>query len=217
MYFVMMLLALSGGFAGAGIILYKGKVSIKHIICMSALNYGLIIYGALLGNILIHGLGTWGLNSSGASCGLLLGILFYAYMYPQYGSVIMKAYTLMLPYMYGVGKIGCAFGGCCGGRPYSGPLHIHTVKGEVFPIQITEAVIFLILFVISILFYLKKEFEPIKFACIYASCKILLDFLRDTHTNSVITTNQIICSFVIIALIFVRKWLKTRTEAGFSH
>lgn len=217
MYFLMMVLALTGGFAGAGIILYKGQISIKHIVCMSALNYGLIIYFALLGNLFINGKGTWGLNSSGAACGLLVGILVYSYIYPKYGPSIMKAYTLMLPYMYGIGKIGCAFGGCCGGRPYSGPLHIHVEKGDVFPVQITEAVVFLTLFAISIFFYLKKEFKPINFACIYAFCKIILDFFRDTHTDFCITNNQLICFGIIFLLILIKKWGKVRTSLGLSH
>ncbi|WP_026652569.1 hypothetical protein [Butyrivibrio proteoclasticus] len=82
----------------------------------------------------------------------LLGVLFYSKLYPQYKDKMITAYGLVCPYMYGVGKIGCAFSGCCGG-----------------------------------------------------GAKILLDFLRDTHGEQIISVNQIICIGVMIALFTLRR------------
>ena len=138
LYMIMILLALFGGILGAGIILLILKVSFKHVLCLSFLNLMLIFYFALVSSAVMNGLGTFGLNSSGGAVGLLIGIVIYSKVFPRFSERIIKAYALMIPYMYGVGKIGCATSGCCAGRLYSGPLCIHVGRGNVFPVQFCQ-------------------------------------------------------------------------------
>ena len=44
------------------------------------------------------------------------------------------------------------------------------------------------------------NFDPLVAALIYSIIKILLDFFRDTHPARLITTNQIMCAVIAIAL-----------------
>lgn len=88
----------------------------------------------------------YGLNSTGGALGILAGVLIFSKITPQYKSAFFEAYTLVLPLMYGIGKIGCSFAGCCGGLPYNGIMRVHTQSGGAFPIQKLEALVFLLLF-----------------------------------------------------------------------
>jgi hypothetical protein len=103
--------------------------------------------------------------------------------------------------MYGIGKIGCAFAGCCAGIHYDGIFHVVTDKGNLFPMQIAEAVIFILIYIISMIIYYKDIYDPFASSVIYAVVKMLLDFLRDTHEDKIISANQIMCLAIVIILI----------------
>lgn len=201
----MIILALLGGLLGAAVLMYFNGVEIKHLVVMTVLNHALILYFAYIGHMLINGFGTYGVNSSGGAVGLILGVLFYSKLYPQFKEIMINAYGLVCPYMYGVGKIGCAFSGCCGGRSYSGPFAIQRAAGDVFPVQAVEAVVFLLIFAIGLALFVKKNYDLFVMAMICGGAKILLDFLRDTHGEQIISVNQIICFGVMIALFTLRR------------
>lgn len=149
-----------------------------------------------------------GLNGSGGAVGLLLGVLVFSRITPQYKKEIMNAYIIVLPLMYGIGKIGCAFAGCCAGRSYNGLFSIHTEAEDLFPVQALEAIVFILTFAMSVYFKEKRSFDPLVAALIYSVLKVLLDFFRDTHPERFITTNQIMCTIIATALgigIIIRK------------
>ena len=130
---------------------------------------------------------------------MLIGSLIFSLITPDYKKDYFSAYILALPLMYGIGKIGCSIEGCCAGIQYEGPFAIRNVLGiKIFPVQIVEVIVFLELFIVSLIVEYKGKYEPFTAAIIYAAVKILLDFFRDTHSTKFITPNQYFCMWVII-------------------
>lgn len=142
-----------------------------------------------------------GLNGTGAAVGIGLGIFTMAMIAPEYKRELAGSFFMALPLMYGLGKIGCSFAGCCAGLPYHGAFSVTGREGtEVFPIQALEAAVFLLLFLVSIILDIKKRFQPVIAAIAYACTKIMLDFLRDTHVEHIFSQNQIMCLVIVMVL-----------------
>ncbi|WP_026488122.1 prolipoprotein diacylglyceryl transferase family protein [Butyrivibrio sp. XBB1001] len=142
-----------------------------------------------------------GLNGTGAAVGIGLGIFTMAMITPQYKRELAGSFFMALPLMYGIGKIGCSFAGCCAGLPYHGAFSVSGREGiEVFPIQALEAAVFLLLFLGSVILDIRGHFKPVIAAIVYACAKILLDFLRDTHVEHIFSQNQIMCLVIVIVL-----------------
>ena len=143
---------------------------------------------------------------------MLIGSLIFSLITPEYRKDYFSAYILALPLMYGIGKIGCSFAGCCAGIQYSGPFAITNNLGiKIFPVQIVEVIVFLGAFVVSFAYELKGRYEPFKAAISYALIKIVLDFLRDTHSTKILTANQYFCMLVILFCV-VLKWGVQRSK-----
>ena len=204
------------GNAAAAIALKMRKVPNNIIIYSVALELTISMYLGVMFAYLLAGGKSYGLNSTGGAVGILLGALIFSKITPMYKDSIFSAYILALPLMYGLGKIGCAFAGCCGGIGYNGLLHVHGKSGNVFPIQAVEAAVFLILFAISAFFFLKRKYSPAIAAVIYALVKILLDFLRDTHAEHVITANQIMCMAVVAGIVVGKAVRKDKRKGSAS-
>ncbi|WP_196811630.1 prolipoprotein diacylglyceryl transferase family protein [Butyrivibrio sp. VCD2006] len=204
MYRIMILASFILGILVSSYILKNRKIPTRIIIMSLSLELMLSVYLALMVTYLLSGAKGYGLNSTGGAFGMLLGALIFSFITPQYKDAFWNAYTLVLPLMYGLGKIGCSFAGCCGGISYNGICHVHTAEGDFFPIQILEASIFLLIFAMSVFMYLRNRFDPIKAAIIYSLIKILLDFLRASHENKIISTNQVMCMVVIVLLLMIR-------------
>jgi len=160
----------------------------------------LSIYLALMTTYILSGGIKYGLNGSGGAAGMLIGAAIMYRLIPQYGKQFFSSCILSLPLMYGIGKIGCAFAGCCGGIGYNGPFHIHSDCGNVFPIQTVEVAVFLTIFAVSLWFYQKDIFNPLYAAIVYCIVKILMDFFRETHESQFITVNQIMCFGIALVL-----------------
>ena len=91
-----------------------------------------------------------GLSAYGGLIGVLLSSIIYEFLYPRKG-IVIKYTTLSLPLIYTFTKIGCTFAGCCYGIPYNGPFAItypHVSSESLFPIQLLEVIIFMIIFMI---------------------------------------------------------------------
>ncbi len=101
----------------------------------------------------------------------------------------MKIYIPCLPLAHAFWRIGCALTGCCYGIPYDGPgavIYDHSIiapdKVRLFPVQLTETVINLLITVV-LLFYIfnrkGRTNHSIAIYCVlYGTARFILEFLR---------------------------------------
>lgn len=147
-----------------------------------------------------------GLSAYGGLVGVVIAAIIFEKILPTNGS-ITKYTILSLPLVYGLTKIACSIVGCCGGIPYTGIFkvkYLNALNIWQFPIQIVEAITFIVLFLILNKFKNNKYINYI--VLIFVSIiKFLLDFLRYEHINIFITRNQIfsILLLVIVLMVFV--------------
>ena len=94
-----------------------------------------------------------GLSSYGAVIGILFMLLLFSKQYKKNFKDLLCILLPAIPFMYAVGKIGCFFAGCCYGIEYNGFLNVTynysaiAPKGmSLFPIQLLESIVFLIIF-----------------------------------------------------------------------
>ncbi len=151
-----------------------------------------------------------GLSAYGGLIGVLLSSIIYELLYPRKG-IVIKYTALSLPLIYTFTKIGCTFAGCCHGIPYSGPFAItypHISSESLFPIQLLEVLIFIVMFMICNANRDKKNIAYITLVSI-AICKFLLDYLRSSHIGVIVSPNQIfsimLLSITIIVYLYKRK------------
>lgn len=145
-----------------------------------------------------------GLSSYGGLIGVVLASIIFELIVPT-NKKIIKYTIISLPLTYAIGKIACFIAGCCYGIPYNGIFNVVYKDGlniPLFPIQITETIVFIIIFIICN--KLRKN-KNIIYITIFIStiAKFLLDFLRYEHINKTITANQIFSIVIIIGLIIV--------------
>lgn len=176
-----------------------------------------IICGGLLYTKILSG--AWGFSSLGGVLGSLLFLYLYSLIFKKDYKYILILFMPSIPLMYAIGKIGCFVAGCCHGIPYDGLGHIVYHNSEVallntnlFPVQIVETVFFLIIFIYIISKYIKNEINIIlimKEIIICGIVKFLLDFLRYSHVDKIITGNQIMCLFLVfISFIYLMRFNK---------
>ena len=189
----------------------KSKIPRETTILSLLLTYSLALLGAKYFSFFEHlnnqaNLFKTGFTSSGGAIGMILGIIIISFVYPDKQIVFWNVYSIALPLMYAVGKIGCHFAGCCHGFIYSGPFAITYPNGDcagkpLFPVQLLETVIFFIIFIVGCyLYYVKNNYSTVYIIIILCSItKMLLDFLRYEHIGQIISTNQIAC--LVIAII----------------
>ncbi len=145
-----------------------------------------------------------GLSSYGGLIGLILSALLFEKILPCNNKII-KYTILSLPLIYGISKIGCLFAGCCYGIPYNGPLNISYPFRDiynVFPIQLVETITFLITFFILNRFKDNKNIILITIIT-GATLKSLLEFLRNSHINQIISANQIFSILLVVITIII--------------
>lgn len=161
--------------------------------------YTVFAYGE--GNIL-----TAGLSAYGGLIGVVVASIIFEKIIPT-DKKIIKYTILSLPLVYGLSKIGCSIAGCCGGIPYDGIFkikYVHALNIWQFPVQITEVIVFILIFVICMLIKNNKNISYIVLILV-SIFKFLLDFLRYDHINILITRNQIfsIILFIITIIVFI--------------
>ncbi|MBE6844579.1 MAG: prolipoprotein diacylglyceryl transferase [Ruminococcus sp.] len=78
----------------------------------------------------------------------------------------LKQSIFILPLIHGFGRIGCFMAGCCYGIPYDGifavtyPENSFAVSGiSLFPIQLVEAIMLLLIFAVILFLQLKIKYE----------------------------------------------------------
>lgn len=188
------------------IISRKFKYTVDELVSMLVMeNIGIIGGGILYTYIFSKYLG---FSSLGGVIGGLIMLYLYSLLVKKDYKYMLILFMPSIPLMYAIGKIGCFVAGCCYGIPYDGIGHIVYHSSEVallntnlFPVQIVETIIFLIIFIYIISRYYKNKFS-IKLIMIEiivcGIAKFLLDFLRYEHTVKVVTSNQIMCLLLVI-------------------
>ena len=152
-----------------------------------------------------------GFTSLGGAAGMLLGVWLNNVIFKEKRTEITETCITALPLIYSIAKLGCLFGGCCGGLPYTGPFAVRylrngqIVQADSIPVQLIETVVFLLLF--FSFFRCKNKIGAAQMIILCSVAKFLTDFLRDVHKDTVVSPNQVGCVVVIVAaaLICVRK------------
>lgn len=188
------------------IISRKFKYNVDELVSMLVIDNIGIIGGGILYTYIFSKV--FGFSSLGGVIGGLIMLYLYSLLVKKDYKYMLILFLPSIPLMYAIGKIGCFVAGCCYGIPYDGIGHIVYHSSEVallntnlFPIQIVETIIFLIIFIYIISRYCKNKFS-IKLIMIEiivcGIAKFLLDFLRYEHTVKLITSNQIMCLLLVI-------------------
>ena len=106
--------------------------------------------------------GLW-FTSYGNMLGALVGLVVYALIFKHKLTDLFGLGAVPLPLVYAIGKIGCFSAGCCYGINYDGfgkVIYLSSNQAPLntglFPIQLVEAIIFTIIFII---FYKKSRHE----------------------------------------------------------
>lgn len=203
-YIITFLLSFVISFIIVFILLLKKGIEPRFIGYSMLLNIVLILYGAKLYTTISSGfqynLLNAGPSSLGGVVGLFIGIFIFGRIYTKYQKVFLQAYTLVIPLMYSIAKIGCYLTGCCHGIPYKGPMAISYHNdllqgGPYFPIQLTETIIFAIIFLIGVGMYFSKQncrVVPVTMI-LCAVGKFSLEYLREEHAGTLLSTNQWVC------------------------
>ncbi len=210
LYMIFILSSFVVGLVAAFLLMIKDKVPMYVIWSSIVLNALMIAFGGMLLSVLASGFKSCGLSSVGGAVGVFAAIFTIARIMPAYREQVFKAYGCIIPLMYSVSKLACHFTGCCYGREYDGVFRIHyegmserIPTADVFPVQMSETILFAIIFIIGVVIvYVKKaEHGIFVLACMSAVGKLLLDYLRDSHAANMLvpSLNQILC-LVIIAL-----------------
>lgn len=145
-----------------------------------------------------------GLSAYGGLLGVVLASIIYEYIFPC-NKKIIKYSILSLPLIYGLSKIACTIVGCCHGIPYTGPFsvkYIDVLDEFVFPVQLLEVILNLVLFFIFNKFKDKKNIIYINLLVV-SIVKFLTDFLRYDHIHTFITANQIFSIILIFIVIII--------------
>lgn len=102
---------------------------------------------------------------------------------------VYEIYFPCLPLAHTFGRIGCALTGCCYGIPYDGPgavIYDHSIiapdKVRLFPVQLTETVINLLITFVLLFYIFNRQGRTnhsIAIYCVlYGTARFILEFLR---------------------------------------
>ncbi|MBQ1928939.1 MAG: prolipoprotein diacylglyceryl transferase [Clostridia bacterium] len=195
--------------AGIGSKLLFILVSLRQIIELELtfeeiIRGGFVFYGGLIGGA--------------------LGLLIYTKQFKLKTLPLFDLYAVVLPLGHAFGRVGCFFAGCCYGMEYHGPFsHTYTssigntpVGVPLFPVQLLESGLLVVLFIIGLIIYLKLNLpvgmQTALYACEYAVVRFTLEFLRgDSERGSFLylSTSQwtsiLVIAFVIISVIIFKR------------
>ncbi len=151
---------------------------------------GLVFYGGLIGGI----------------AGAFLGIRI---THETRYSMLVNAIAPSIPFGHAFGRVGCLFAGCCYGIPYDGACAVSLepvgIMYPVFPVQLLEAVLNLLLSLCLLLISRKK---PSGFTLLYlylicySGIRFVLEFLRGDLIRGIyygLSSSQWISVFLMVS------------------
>ena len=160
-----------------------------------------------------------GLIYYGGIIGSTIGMWIYAIYRHEPKAALADLVITPIPLAHALGRVGCFLNGCCFGTIYNGPLHVYMQDANRHPVQLYEAGLNLVLFVVLYRAYRRRTRNGVIFASYliaYPVIRFLTEFLRGDSRAMVgpLTTAQVV-SLVLIAVgvvLFVRA--KPRTESA---
>ena len=185
-------------------------VSIKQIIELNLSIYavikgGFVFYGGLIGGI--------------------IGILIYTKKYKLPTIDYFDVAAVVVPLGHAFGRVGCFFGGCCYGMPYSGKFAVVYTQTDgmtplnqpLFPIQLLEAILLLLTFFCLFIVFIKKPnkrgMPTFLYTIVYSLMRFSLEFLRGDKERGImgfLSTSQIISISILIASITIFIFIKKK-------
>jgi len=166
--------------------------------------------------------------------GGLLFVLLFLYIYCKRVKLPVRRYmnimVVTFPLFHFFGRIGCTLSGCCYGIEYHGHFALtypaaiinegvndHLADFSRFPIQPMEALLELILFIVLLIIYVKKE-DAVSITSIYLIFYSVIRFADEYLRGDVVrgiwgpfSTSQWISLAILIGTVIVLIVQKTRT------
>lgn len=133
----------------------------------------------------------------GGLIGGFAGLVIYSRQFHMALAPFLDIYAAVLPLGHAIGRIGCFFGGCCYGIPYSGWGHVvyHETVGNtptetpLLPIQLIESGCLFLLFTVLLVIFMRK---PLSGLCVkiylfaYPLLRIALECFRGDRERGVL-------------------------------
>jgi phosphatidylglycerol:prolipoprotein diacylglycerol transferase len=178
--------------------LYRTLANKEAITKDTFFNTGIVFYGGLIG--------------------FLLSFLFICRIWNKeiaYGVVDLAA--VCIPLFHFWGRLGCFFAGCCYGIESHSAISVlytnHTEDGIVtasrFPIQLIEAILNLMIFVVLMILLFRQKFKGhllIVYLCIYATIRIILELFRGDLVRGVwngVSFSQMVSVLVLVSCVTI--------------
>ena len=159
-----------------------------------------------------------GLVFYGGLIGAVLGGLFYVLHYKTAVSEMLDLVFAGIPLFHAFGRLGCFLGGCCYGMEYNGIFAVvypqknlggAPVGVELFPVQVAESVLNLILWAVLFAVY-RKTSRRWLVSGLYLTCYAVIRFVLEYFRGDIIRGNvgtlsssQFISIFVLAVGIFL--------------
>lgn len=173
---------------------------------MIFMNSGFVYYGGMIGGLI----------------GAFFGGKIHHIDTKKYLGISISA----LPLGHAIGRLGCFFAGCCYGIPYDGfgkvVYHglITAPSGiSLFPVQLIEAIVNILIAVVLYVFFTRKGFKfegVFWYGIFYGISRFILEFLRyDLERNFywILSTSQwISLSLVFLCVLFLISYSKKKSN-----
>lgn len=154
----------------------------------------------------------------GGLIGAAAGGLIYIFHYRTPVSEMLDIAFAGVPLFHAFGRVGCFLGGCCYGMEYHGPFSVVYPNGslggapagvELFPVQLAESGLNLILWAVLLLVY-RKTARPWLTSGLYLVCYGVIRFILEYFRGDLIrghfgalSSSQFISVFIFAAGVFL--------------
>ncbi|MGN0457993.1 MAG: prolipoprotein diacylglyceryl transferase family protein [Eubacterium sp.] len=138
-----------------------------------------------------------GFSSYGGLIGIVVSTLLFIMLTSVPARQIFIVSLMPVPLVYGVGKIGCFIAGCCNGI---------TINGTTVPVQLIEAVSFLLVFVLFYRIYNSRQFTVNYIYSEVLVCAIIkgtLYYLRQESVGNPFGSHQWLCVASVVLVVFL--------------
>lgn len=143
-----------------------------------------------------------GFSSMGGAIGAMTAALSMELIF-KHKYKILDSQVRVLPLIYSIAKIGCFCVGCCRGISYNGHFCVSypdSLGEKYFPVQLTETIVFMIIFILGVTLLRNKHF--ILIVILSMAAKVSLDFLRLSNKGSFGFTQWVCVIFLIGMLVY---------------
>lgn len=225
-------LALIGGFVALMFAYFRiDKMKIEFSVLLKAFLVGVV--GLFLGSKILFAITRipWLINNFSIGNLILLiptsGYVFYGGLFgfifsiwlftknnPEQREKVFRLIVPSMPLFHAFGRIGCFLSGCCYGKALSSNVRIGMFVFGRIPVQLIEAFLELVIFVVIVLVDKKKKEVNLLsvYLIMYACVRFTLEFLRGDEIRGIflgISTSQWISLFIVIY--YITKKVRKRT------